>query len=137
RQAARVVPQAARDGDLVYAVGTDRSTYYRIYLAGRPVKVLAINVKPARDAGRRSAPETFTSTFIDVLEEEVRAVESLGGRCLIDHWILEGKISTSRLTSGLDRAEFNELLKSRFRIVPIATQPEGQFYELRAGHPDE
>ena len=56
REAARTVSVVAREGDLILTVGTRNSTYYRIYVAARPVEILAFNIKPAAAAARRSAP---------------------------------------------------------------------------------
>ncbi|HZI94051.1 MAG TPA: hypothetical protein VFE84_07385 [Patescibacteria group bacterium] len=132
-QAARAAPDAARDGDLILASGTDRSVYYRIYLDGRPVSVLAINVKPAREAGERSTPQTFTSALVDVIETEVRNTTARGGRCLADHWIVDGSFSTTRLTSQLVPADFVSALHRRFRLEPVGDKRGAAscFYELR------
>ena len=131
RQAARTLEQAARDGDLVWAAGTDGATCYRIYLLDRQVEILAINVKPAREAAANSTPATFTRSLVDVMEREVRAAESRGGRCLIDGRMLAGAISTTRLTESLVPAEFRSALAERFQVIPVGPGLDATIYQLR------
>ena len=119
RQAARALGDAAVDGDLILAAGTDAATYDRIYVGDRRVEILAINVKPAREAAGSASGGTFTQRLLERIVERARAVETAGGRCLIDRRILTGNITTTRLTEGLDPAQVRSGLRETFEITPL------------------
>ncbi|HEY3177141.1 MAG TPA: hypothetical protein VGK94_15415 [Candidatus Polarisedimenticolia bacterium] len=131
-EAARTLPRVARDGDLIWAANTGNSTLYRIYMGSRPLTVLAIDVKPAREAARQSTPATFTPALIEYLGAQVRAVESGGGRCLMDRWALEGKVPTTRLMKDIDLEEFTQAMRDRFSAGPVGEGEEPFFYVLHA-----
>jgi hypothetical protein len=134
-QTARAVARVAHDGDLVLAADTGGSTYYRIYLYNRGVRVLAMDVKPASEAAARAPGAAFTGAPLDWLEAEVRSQEAAGARLWVDRKLLEGRVSTERLLHDLDVEAFKAGLKDRFEAIPANGDPRPWIYELRATRP--
>jgi hypothetical protein len=132
---AQALRRVAHDGDLVITADTGVSTHSRVYLQNPRVRVLAIDVNPARAAAKAAAESgDFTAALLDWMVTEARSAEKRKKHLWVDRKLLEGRVTTTRLLHDLDRERFVQGLKSRFTARPVPETGVPDIYELRA-HP--